>query len=123
MKIVRLLSLGLVVAVLGCGKESYGGTGPSGTPGANEVWMQNIAFNPSPRAVTLGTTITWTNKDGFAHTVTSSSVPGGVAAISSGNIAGSGTFQVTFSTVGTYQYFCTIHGTAASGMRGTITVN
>jgi len=36
-------------------------TGPGnggGNPGANEVWMQNTAFNPSSITVDAGTTIT-----------------------------------------------------------------
>lgn len=124
MKCARLLCLGLVVAGLGCGKESYGPSGSgSGTPGANEVWLQNIAFSPSSRTVTAGTTVTFTNKDGFAHTVTSSSVPAGAATFNSGNVAANGTFQVTFSVAGTYQVYCMIHGTPTTGMRGTIVVN
>jgi plastocyanin len=36
------------------------------TPGANEVFIQGMAFNPSTIKVCTGTTITWTNKDGIA---------------------------------------------------------
>ncbi len=115
--------MGLALATLGCGKADYGTTGTSGNPGANEVWMQSTAFNPGSRTVTVGTKVTWTNMDGFTHTVTSNSVPGGATPFSSGNIGANGTFPVTFTTVGTYQYYCTIHGTPSSGMRGTITVN
>jgi plastocyanin len=35
-----------------------------------------------------------------------------------GTLGASGTFSFTFTTAGTYQYFCTVH----SSMNGTITV-
>lgn len=123
MHLSRLLVLGALTMITACGKESYGPSGSgSGTPGANEVWLQNIAFSPGTRTVTAGTTVTFTNKDGFAHTVTSSSVPAGAATFNSGMPA-NGTFQVTFSVAGTYQVYCMIHGTPTTGMRGTIVVN
>ena len=123
MKLVRLLCLGALAAGLGCGSKSSTGTVTPPGPGADEVWMQSSAFVPATRTVSVGTMVTFTNKDGVTHTVTSSSVPGGAAAISSGNITGSGTFQRTFSVAGSYQYYCTIHGSPGAGMRGTITVN
>jgi plastocyanin len=59
------------------------------------------------------------NKDGVAHTVTYSS---GVGSAFNGSVNGGGSFQVTFNTAGTVQYYCTLHGTPTSGMRGTIVV-
>ncbi len=115
MRLVRVLCLGAVVASLGCGSKSS--TGTSG-PGANEVWMQNTAFNPATRSVATRTMVTFTNKDGIAHTVTATSVPGGAVMFDAGIVVGGGTFQQTFTVPGTYQYQCTIH----AGMSGTITV-
>jgi len=79
-----------------------GGTGGSGGPGTNEVWIQGMAFNPATITVAAGTTIKWTNKDAVAHTVTSST-------FDSGSIAGNGTWSNTFATAGTFQYKCTFH--------------
>lgn len=121
----RWFAVALGVVVAGACSDSYGtgnGNDGGGGPSANQVFMQSTAFNPSTRTVATGTTVTWSNKDGFAHTVTSSSVPSGAQSFSSGNLGGGATFQVTFSTAGTYQYFCSIHGTATSGMRGTVVV-
>jgi plastocyanin len=95
----------------------------SGTPGADEVFLQGSAFNPTTRTVAAGTTVHWSNKDGITHNVTSSSVPVGAATFSSGSLGGSGSFQVTFTVPGTYQYFCSLHGTATTGMHATIVVN
>jgi plastocyanin len=76
----------------------------SAGPGMNEVFIQDMAFNPATITITAGTTIKWTNKDGYAHTVTSDA-----NLFNSGNIGSNGTFSYTFVTAGTYQYHCAIH--------------
>jgi len=91
-----------------------GGTGGKGGPGTNEVWIQGMAFSPSSITVTAGTTITWTNKDGIAHTVTSDS-----GLFDSGSISANGTYSHLFATAGTYPYYCVIHPT----MTATVVVN
>ena len=83
-----------------------GGTGGNGSggPGPNSVFIQSMAFNPSTITVTANTTITWTNKDAIAHTVTSDT-----GVFDSKTIPANGTFSYTFSTAGKYTYHCTIH--------------
>lgn len=81
-----------------------GGTGSKGSPGTNEVWIQGMAFTPSTITVTAGTTITWTNNDGVAHTVTSNT-----GLFESGSISNNGTYSHLFTTVGTFPYHCAIH--------------
>lgn len=123
MQRVLLAALGAVLAGSACSSSSYGpSTGGGGQPGANQVFMQSSAFNPVTRTVAVGTQVTWVNKDGTTHTVTSSAVPAGAATFSSGNVGGGGQFQVTFATAGTYQYYCTIHGSPGAGMHGTVVV-
>ncbi|MEO8148754.1 MAG: plastocyanin/azurin family copper-binding protein [Bacteroidia bacterium] len=95
----------------GC-KKSSDTTTMSG-PGTNEVWMQNTAFNPSSITVAVNTTITWTNKDGMAHTVTSNT-----GLFDSGTINGGGTYSHQFTTAGTFSYKCSFH----SGMTGVVIV-
>jgi len=91
------------------------GSGGSGGPGTNEVWIQNMAFSPITITVTAGTTISWTNKDGVAHTVTSNT-----GLFDSGSISsGSGTYSHMFSTAGTFPYHCTVH----PSMTATVIVN
>ena len=71
-----LVSIGLMIAIMtipvSCSKSSMAnltGTGGTGNtpgsvvPGANEVFIQGMAFNPSTITVTAGTAVTWTNKD------------------------------------------------------------
>jgi plastocyanin len=96
------------------GTNNSGTSGGSGGPGTNEVWIQGMAFSPATITVTVGTTITWTNKDGVAHTVTSNT-----NIFNSGNIASNGTFTYTFATAGTYSYYCAIH----PGMIANVVVN
>jgi len=92
-----------------------GNPGPSG-PGANEVWLQNIAFNPASRSIAVGTTITWTNKDNVTHTVTSGAPGSPSGAFDSGNMGNGATFTHTFSSAGAFPYYCRIHGAAMTGM-------
>lgn len=93
----------------GCKKSSS-----SQNPGPNEVWMQNMAFNPLTITVSINTTVTWTNKDNYAHTVTSDST-----LFDSGTVNGSGTFTHQFTKAGTYAYHCNIH----ANMHATIIVH
>lgn len=90
---------------------------PASTAGATvNIDVQGFKF-PANMDVAKGTTVTWTNKDTAAHTVTSGTRPTKDGKFD-GQIAAAGTFSFTFTEAGTYQYFCTIH----SSMNGTITV-
>src|SRR5258706_652258 len=110
-----MLALSLVTIMNGCKKTEYNApSSSSGTPQANEVWMQNNTFNPSTITVSANTTITWRNKDSVTHTVTSDN-----GAFDSGNVGGGGTFPHQFTTAGTFSYHCTIH----SGMTRQVTVH
>lgn len=74
----------------------------------------NFAFTPANLAVTVGSTVTWTNTDGASHTVTAD---GGV--FGSSTLAVGGTFSHRFTTTGTFAYHCAIH----PSMTGTVTVS
>lgn len=105
--VIGLLMLSVVSITESCKKSSD-------IPGANEVFIQGMAFSPSTITVTAGTTVTWTNKDGVAHTVTSTT-----SLFDSGSISAGGTYSHTFSTAGTFPYLCTVHPT----MTATVKVN
>jgi plastocyanin len=102
------------ILIISCSKSSSytSGTG-NPPPAANSVSIVNMAFSPASLTVTAGTTVTWTNNDGMTHTVTAND-----NSFDSGNITTGSKFSKVFSTVGTYQYHCTIHST----MKGTIVV-
>ena len=106
--------LGAIVLIFGlCGCKKSNSSTPAATPPANEVFLQNTAFTPGSITVAVNTTIKWTNKDGFTHTVTSNS-----ALFDSGNIPSNGTYSHQFTTTGTFPYHCSIH----SSMTGTVIV-
>jgi len=117
-RIAVVLAVALVgLSLAGCGGGSSG-TGPSNTPGPNEIWMENTVFNPTSKIITAGTTITWTNKDAFNHTVTSGTPGQPDGKFASGNLGRNDTFSHTFNDVGIFQFYCSIH----TSMQGTITV-
>ncbi|MDA4118288.1 MAG: cupredoxin domain-containing protein [Thaumarchaeota archaeon] len=95
---------------------------------AVKVSMPSGANNPNnppgyaPDKVTLvvgvNNTVTWSNDDTAAHTVSSVTVPTGATSFDSGNMNAGQTFTYTFTIPGTYQYHCNYH----SWMTGTVTV-
>lgn len=104
----------LAILVLFFFSMMYGCKKTSDNPSvSNEVSIHNMSFSPSAITVPVNTTITWTNNDDVAHTVTSTS-----DLFDSGSIDYGRTFSHTFSVVGTYSYKCTYH----SSMLGTVIV-
>ena len=96
-------------------------------PVSGDFILNNILFksghngtqNPAVDTVAAGTTVTWTwtSTGGTAHSVHSEEAP---TFTSSNILTGNGqTYTFTFTTPGTYQYDCAVHGTA---MTGTIVV-
>jgi plastocyanin len=129
MRPVPMLVFTVLLGAVACGGGVGGGsymTSPAPGPGAGpsghttSLIMSGAAFSPATDTVAAGSTVTWTNQDGFNHTVTA--VPGSSDAFSSGAVASGASYSHMFSTAGTYAYYCTIHGTPTSGMRGTIVV-
>lgn len=70
-----------------------------------QVAIHNFAFEPNSITVQAGTTVVWTNKDEEPHTVTSA----GTGFTSSKALDTDDTYTATFSTPGTYTYYCSIH--------------
>lgn len=94
-------------------------TAPGGAP--TEVQIRLISsggnrFDPASVTVPVGTRVTWTWVGGF-HDVSSTAFNGSGAPASPPQ-----SYSLTFDTPGTYLYFCSVHGSPASGMRGTIVV-
>lgn len=120
MRTVRLAMLGVLVTSVACVKY---GTGPATTctPSNTQVCLQNTAFSPATATVSVGAKVVWTNADGFNHTTTSSSVPASGPTWDKA-LASGARDSVTFTTAGTYQYYCKIHGSPGAGMHATIVV-
>jgi plastocyanin len=80
----------------------------------NMVSMSGSTFSPAAITVKVGTTVTWTNNDNVRHTVTSSNG----AFTSSADLFFDDAYSFTFTSVGSYPYFCSVH----PHMTGTVTV-
>ncbi len=82
---------------------------PTGTsvPGCEET---NTCFIPSSVTINVGDTISWSNDDTAAHTVTSGQPAKGPDGNFDSSLLMVGkTFDVTFDNSGSYDYFCMVH--------------
>jgi plastocyanin len=98
--------------LLGCFSDRPG-TGPSAPAAGVKVTVADFAYVPPTLTVQTGDTVTWTNTDNVAHTVTANN-----DAFDSGVFGQGKTFQITAGAPGTYSYFCQVH----PFMKGTLTV-
>ena len=92
---------------------------PAGTsvPGCEET---NECYIPAEITISVGDTVTWSNDDTAAHTVTSGLVTEGPdGEFDSSLFMAGATFEHTFDSPGEYDYFCMVH----PWMTGKVTVN
>lgn len=73
-------------------------------PQTTSVIISNFAFSPKQISVRAGTKVTWTNKDGVAHTVTSDD-----GFFESGALGTGSAYSYVFPVPGTYKYHCRLH--------------
>ena len=73
------------------------------------VTIQGNAFQPASLTVKKGTTVTWTNKDSYPHTITSGISPDPNGTFNSNNVVANQTFSFKFDNTGSFDYFCMIH--------------
>ncbi len=89
------------------------GSAVPGCEDTNECWF------PADISIGVGETVTWSNDDTAAHTVTSGSAVDGPDGTFDSSLFMAGTkFEVTFDTEGTFPYFCMVH----PWMAGTVIV-
>ncbi|MFQ5639475.1 MAG: plastocyanin/azurin family copper-binding protein [bacterium] len=92
------------------------------TPGANEFWFQGGAVTPKSVSITSGTRIVWVNQDSESHSVDSGTFMNPTTDFSSPNLSSGQNFGFTFSTAGTFPFYCSRHQTRQSET-GTVIVN
>ena len=100
------------------------GMGTMGTPAAGDeaaageesaaVEIVDLSYDPAEITIPVGGTVTWTNDDVVLHTATAQDRE----ALQSGTIAPGDSYEQTFDTAGSYDYFCEFH----VNMKGTIVV-
>jgi plastocyanin len=81
---------------------------------AGAISIDNFTFTPQTLKVKAGATVTWTNKDDIPHGIASANN----AFARSKALDTDNSYSFTFTTPGTYQYFCYVH----PHMTGTIVV-
>jgi plastocyanin len=111
-----LAVLALALPLAACGGEEEEPAGGGGSGGGVTIDMKDIKYVPADATVPVGQTVTWTNSDSVAHTVTKESGVG--PDFDSGTIAAGKTFKQKFGTEGEIAYYCTLH----PNQKGTLTV-
>jgi plastocyanin len=71
----------------------------------NAVTIDNFFFTPGTVTVKAGTAVTWTNRDDIPHGIGSANN----AFPKSKALDTDDSYSFTFTTPGTYQYFCYLH--------------
>jgi amicyanin len=102
----------MVAGLLGCATGVSVGMAFAAADAA-AVKIDNFTFTSKSLTVKAGTTVTWTNQDDIPHTVTSTTQQFKSKALDTND-----TFSFTFTTPGSYNYFCSLH----PHMTGTIVV-
>ncbi|TMC65560.1 MAG: amidase, partial [Chloroflexi bacterium] len=126
---IPVLAVGVLIALVGCSSASTAAPSTAASAaapsaarsaaasapaaGGAAVTIKDFAFNPQTIQAKVGDTITWTNNDSTAHTVTLDD-----KSVDSGSVAPSATFNHAFTQAGTFTYHCEIH----KQMTATITV-
>ena len=117
LKITKTLFFALVALVLNLMVSDLRAVTATPSPTPNIVNAAN-AWSPTAITVTAGTTVIW-EWTGF-HSVESDS---GLEPYSSGAPSSGGYFTYTFNTIGTFGYYCGVHGApGGTGMYGYIYV-
>jgi plastocyanin len=101
----------VIFLIVSCYKNKSSYNSPSGT---SKITITSSAYSPASLTVVSGATVTWTNNDGTAHTVTTED-----GAINSGDIAPGSSYSKTFMTTGTYNY----HDAHNTNMMGVLVVS
>ncbi len=133
MRRLLLCLLLLAAAAPACG----GDEDPEGSAGAttttslepvvldgDQVELQALdnSFDPQAAQVAVGTEVTWTNGGRNEHNVIPSDDEEAEWRIDTEEFQPGDSGSFTFTEAGTYRYYCSIHGTADTGMTGVLVV-
>lgn len=138
--LVTLLAALLAVVLAACGdddaEESSDGAGMAGAGGDDaaeapddvvvidadrtDVAALDNTFRPEDIQVRPGTTVVWTNRGRNDHDVLPTE--GDAWGVEVADFTPGDVYSATFDEPGTYDYYCSIHGTKTAGMIGTVVV-
>jgi plastocyanin len=86
------------------GHRSFAASAQEKPASTAEVKIDNFSFGPAAITVSVGTTVTWINRDDIPHTVVSTD-----KVFKSKVLDTDEKFSFTFTKPGEYPYFCSIH--------------
>ena len=127
---VVALGLMLMLGLVACGGSTTSGSSSNSSPASVSVGTAAVSlgtaavrisatgqltFDPAMQTAHVGDIIQWTNTGSVMHTITFDTQP----SLSDPTLQPGATWEVKFTTAGTYQYHCSIH----AGMVGTIVVS
>jgi len=102
-KAVLTVGLAFGIGALGAWQDYFAANAQQ-KPETTEIKIDNFSFGPATLTVSVGTTVTWANRDDIPHTVVSTD-----GVFKSKVLDTDEKFSFTFSKAGTYPYFCSIH--------------
>ena len=111
-----VFAVAMLVTACGGSSGTSNGASTTATPpaaGGAQVSIKGFAFSPASVTIKAGGSVTWTNQDSPAHSITADN-----GEFDSGNIANGATYSFTFAKAGSYPYHCGIH----PSMKGNIIV-
>jgi plastocyanin len=129
-RIAALLAIPIVLMASGCGGGSSGGNsstaGSSGGGGGQVIEIpiadSGFAFTVTTATASAGTvTLKAMNPQPLGHDI---SIKGNGVDVKGNQVSNGDTSTVTATlTPGTYEYYCSVPGHEAAGMKGTLTVS
>jgi plastocyanin len=118
------VTLGLGLGLAACGSSGDGAASTDTLApvqsGAVAIAAEDNNFVPQQVTVTEGSEVTFTNEGRNQHNVVA--VGATPFSVETASFEPGESFAWKASKPGTYQYYCSIHGTATAGMTGTIQV-
>ena len=121
-----VVAASLAVAIASCSSSGAADGAASATTlapvqsGEVAIAAEDNTFTPQQVTVTEGSTVTFTNDGRNQHNVIA--VADTPFSAETASFEPGESFHWKASKPGTYQYYCSIHGTATAGMTGTIQV-
>jgi plastocyanin len=108
--VTTFMLVGLGLAVSSCSDST--------APNEATVQVEDNFFDPASASLAAGGTVSWQWGGSNQHNVTWVTQSG----TSNSPTQVTGSYTRNFSAAGTFDYYCTIHGTPTSGMRGSVVV-
>jgi plastocyanin len=120
MRRLAVWACGAAVVLVACGGSDASTSTPVVESGTVTVDALDNTFRRKEITVAPGTEVVWTNKGRNDHDILP--VDGGKWGAEPDAFGPDATYTNRFTNPGTYEYYCSLHGTKAKGMIGTVTV-